>query len=359
MTRGSRFALAGALTAVAAALAGALPAAAGTLPFSLAHRIELTGGSPVTAIAFAPDGKMAYAAVGDEVRGFAVATGAPGAVVKIPGEAVGLASSPESPGTLYAALGAPARLLVLDLNPLHVRSSVPIRSGAPSGLLYEASEHALYVESRSAHSVTRLDAEDGKTIAVARLQGDLAQMAGDGHGTLYVADSAADAIDVIATGKMTFTGAIPTPDCHAPTGLGLDPVGRRLFVACNNGIALVIDTDMGFAFEQLPIAQGAALQTVFAFHPGGPGGWKGGAFIAGDAPLLEGIRMNAFISYGSGGSMPLEGRATALAASPSGAQLWIALARRNGVPGSVAAADAAKAQEDVRILALGPSGGNP
>jgi DNA-binding beta-propeller fold protein YncE len=181
---------------------------------------------------------------------------------------------------------------------------------------------------------------------------------------LYVANAAGDAIEVIATGKMTFIGTIPTPNCHAPTGVDFDPVGRRLFVACGNGTALVIDTDMGFAFEQLPIQKATALKTVFAFHPGAPAGWKGGAFIAGDGPVLDAIRMNAFISYTNGGSLPLPGRATALAASPAARQLWIALAPRNDAPGEAAAGDPGQQpgqqsgqQSGVEIMALGASGG--
>ncbi|HEY7890213.1 MAG TPA: hypothetical protein VIC29_18480 [Steroidobacteraceae bacterium] len=342
MIRTARLTLAGPLAAAAAAVAAGFPAAAGTLPFAITHRIEVTGGSPIAALAFAPDGRQAYAAAGDELRSFDVATGEPGAVVQARGQLVGLATSSEGGGSLYAAVRAPARLLVLSLHPLRIRADDPIRSGAPSALLYELGEHALYVESRSGHSVARLDSGDGKTIGVARLQGDLAQMAGDGRGTLYVANPAGDTIDVIATDKMRFTGAIPTPNCHAPTGLDLDPVGRRLFVACGNGTALVIDTDMGFAFEQLPIQKGAPLRTVFTFHPGGPNGWKGGAFIAGDGPVLDAIRMNAFISYTSAGSMPLSGPATALAVSPAGGQLWIALAPHRA---------------DVEILALSAGGG--
>ncbi|HEX8757150.1 MAG TPA: YncE family protein [Steroidobacteraceae bacterium] len=340
-------------------MAVSVPAVAGALPFGIAHRIELAGGSPVAALAFAADGKLAYAAAGDELQGFEVATGAPAALVKSPGTVVALASSPEAGGTLYAAVGTPARLLFLSQRPLRVRSSVAVRGGPPSGLLYEPGEHALYVESRVGRSVTRLDSRSGKAIAVAHLQGAPAQMAGDGRGTLYVANTATDAIDVIDTDKMMGIGAIPTPDCHAPTGLAVDPVGRRLFVACGNGTALVIDTDMGFAFEQLPIQKAQAQRTVFAFHPGGPGGWKGGAFIAGDGPGLDAIRMNAFISYASGGSMPLSGRVTAMAVSPSAEQLWIAIAPRegSGATGSAAAVGESRQESAVHILALAGSGG--
>jgi hypothetical protein len=359
MTRTSRSARAGAIAVAATALVCGFPAAGGTLPFDVAHRIALPGGSPVAALSFAPDGKRAYAAVGDELRSFDVATGAPAGILKLPGRVTALATSSDAGGSLYAALGGPARLLLVGLHPMRIRSSMPVRGGTPSGLLYVPGEDAIYIESRSGHSAARLDADGGKTIAVAHLQGNLEQMAGDGRGTLYIANATSDAVDVLATGKMTVTGAIPTPNCHAPTGLALDPVGRRLFVACANATALVIDTDMGFAFEQLPIQKSAALRTVFAFHPNGLGGWKGGVFIAGDGPMLDAIRMNAFISYTGAGSMPLRGRTTALAVSPAVGQLWIALAPLSPAPGRGGSADAVGQLAGVEILALGASGGAP
>lgn len=344
---------AGALALAVAALAVNVPARGGTLPFTVAHRIVLAGSSPVGSLAFAPDGKLAYAAAGDTLRSFEVETGAPADFVKLPGQIVGLAASSDEGGTVYVAVRAPAQLMFLSMHPLRVRASVPIRGGAPAALLYEPREHSLYIESRSAHSVTRLDSGNGKTIAVAHLKGDLEQMAGDGRGTVYVANSSSDAIDVLATNKMTSLAGIPTPDCHAPTGLDLDPVGRRLFVACSNGRALVIDTDMGFAFEQLPIQSGTGLRTVFAFHPNGPGGWKGGAFIAGDGPELDAIRMNAFISYTAAGAIRLPGRATALAVSPPAGQIWIGLAPTNG-----ATANDAGQSAGIEIRALAVGGGS-
>jgi hypothetical protein len=345
---------ASALALAAAALAVNLPAAGATLPFTVAHRIELAGASPVGSLAFAPDGKLAYAAAGDTLRSFEVETGAPADVLELPGQVVGLAASSDDGGTVYVAVRAPAQLMFLSMHPLHVRASVPIRGGAPTALLYEPGEHSLYVESRSGHSVTRVDSGNGKTIAVGHLEGDLEQMAGDGRGAVYVANSSSNAIDVLATDKMKSLGGIPTPDCHAPTGLDLDPVGRRLFVACSNGRALVVDTDMGFAFEQLPIQDGTELRTVFAFHPNGPGGWKGGAFIAGDGPELDAIRMNAFISYTGAGAIRLPGRATALAVSSRAGQIWIALAPTDGAT----PANGAQRSAGVEIQALTVGGGS-
>lgn len=345
----------GSLFLAAVALAVSLPAAAGAFPYRIARRIAIAGDSPVGALAFAPDGNQVYAAAGDELRSFDVAAGTPSATVRLPGAGVGMATSPDRGGTLYVATRAPARLVTLSLHPLRIVSSVALRGGEPDALLYEPREHALYLASRPSHTVVRLDPTNGATVGVVRLSGDPAQMAGDDRGTVYVANAARDAVDVIDDGRMVSTGAIPTPDCHRPTGLALDPVGRRLFVACGDGIALVVDTDMGFAFEQLPIQKGSALQTVFAFHPNGQGGWKGGAFIAGDGPVVDAIRMNAFISYTGAGSMALPGRASALAVSSAAGQLWIALAPR--APGNGASAGESRQQAGLEILALGSSGG--
>ncbi|HEX3842929.1 MAG TPA: hypothetical protein VHV80_01100 [Steroidobacteraceae bacterium] len=348
----------GVLALAVATLAVSFPAVADPFPYGAAYRIALTGDSPVAALAFGPDGERAYAVAGDRLRSFEVATGAPAAGLKLPGGGVGLAASSDGGGSLYVAVDRPARLLIVNLHPLRIVSTLPLRGGMPSALLDEPGEHAVYVESRSGHSVARVDAASGRTIAVAHLQGDIAQMAGDDRGTLYVANDTRDAIDVIATDRMMPIGAIPTASCRAPTGLALDPVGRRLFVACSNGAALIIDTDMGFAFETLPIQKGTALRTVFGFHPEGPGGgWKGGAFIAGDAPALDAIRMNAFISYTAAGSLPLPGRATALAINPAVGQLWIAVTPWNYPTGGEGSADAMQQHAGVEILVLHASAG--
>jgi hypothetical protein len=333
MMRYFRVASAGVILAAALAMGASFAAGAAEFPHRLLHRISLSGAAPVAALAFGADGKHLYAATGDELRSYDTVSGDPGPVVKLPGAAVALAAVARDGGVLYVATRAPARLVVLALQPLRITSSVALRGGEPSALLSDAEGNGLYVESRAGDSVARLDPESGKTLGVAHLHGRLEQMAVNGRGVLYVANAADNELEAIETGKMTRTGAIPLSGCSAPTGLAMDIVGRRLFVACANGEALVVDEDMGFTFEQLPIQQATSLQTVFALHPFGPGGWKGGAFMAGDGPALDAIQMEAFISYVGGGSLRLDGPCTALAESPAARQLALALAPRGAAPG--------------------------
>jgi len=337
MVRGVRAARVGAILLAATALGANLIANAGEFPYGVLHRITLSGAAPVRALAFGPGGKRLYAAAGGELSTYDSASGGRGPVVKLPGLAVGLAASAHHAGILYVATRAPARLLMLAVRPLRITSSVALGGGEPSGLLYDSEADALYVESRAGHSVARLDPESGKTLGVARVRGELEQMATNGRGMLYVANAADDELEAIDTRTMRRAGAIPLSGCAAPSGLAMDTVGRRLFVACGDGQALVVDEDMGFAFVRLPIERAAGLRTVFALRPLGPEGWKGGAFIAGDGPALDAIQMKAFISYVGGGALPLEGRCTGLAVDSAARKLALALAG-SGAPGAVKAA---------------------
>jgi len=355
MTRHSRASGAAAFLS-AAALGATIAHAADGFPYRMVHRMSLSGAAPVAALAFDPGGKHLYAAVDEDLRSYDTASGAPAEVVKLPGVGVALGVAARDGGLLYVATRAPARLLILTLRPLRIASSVALR-GEPSALLYDALGDALYVESRAGDTVERLDPGSGKALGLAHLYGRLGQMAVNGRGMLYVANAAHDELEVIETGKMSRAGTVPLSGCSAPTGLAMDPVGRRLFVACGNGEALVVDEDMGMTFVRLPIEKAGSLRAVFAFNPLGAGGWKGAAFMAGDAPALDAIQMKAFISYVGGGSLPLSGRCTSLAVSPAAGQLALALAPRGTEPGSTGegatAAGAARDPSGVELWMLG------
>jgi hypothetical protein len=359
-TRGARATAARAAVLLGgAALVASLAATAASFPYRVLQRVPVDGAAPVSAVGFSPGGKRVYAAVGDELRSYDTASGRAEPAVKLPGTGVGLAAAAPD-GPLYVVTRSPARLLLLTPHPLRLRTSVALHGGEPSGLLFDRQSNSLFVESRAAGSIARLDPRTGKMLAIAHLHGRLAQMASNGRGALYVADTTADELTVLATGGMTRTGAIPLTGCSAPDGLAMDQVGRRLFVACANGQALVVDEDMGFTFVRLSIERAAHLRLAFALKPLGPDGWKGGAFMAGDGPGLDAIRMNAFISYVGGGSLPLGGRCTALAVSAAARRLVLAVAPRDSGAGSGQAATAGTAAvhtaAGVELIILGGVG---
>jgi DNA-binding beta-propeller fold protein YncE len=344
-------------------LGSTLVADAGEFPYHVLQRISLSGAAPVRALAFSPGGKRLFAAVGSELRAYDTASSGRGPVLQLPGAAVALVAAARDGGTLYVALRQPARLLRVSLRPLRILSSVAIGHDEPSGLLYDAATDALYVESTTGGSIARLDSQSGKTLGVARLHGRLEQMATNGRAMLYVADADDDELEAIETGNMRRAGAIPLSGCTAPSGLATDTVGRRLFVACGNGQALVIDEEMGFPFVRLPIERAAGLRMVFALRPLGPQGWKGGAFLAGDGPALDAIQMKAFINYVDGGSLPLDGRCTGLAVSSAARKLALALraagAAFSGSGAGSAGSPMQAARVELWILAGANEGASP
>ncbi len=338
----SRIARAGAVLAALAAATGV--ALAGPFPYRVQHRIALTGTAPVRALAAGPGAQHVYAAVGDEVRSFDL-TGQAGSRVKLPGVVTGLAAG--AGDTLYAVVGAPARLVILSVRPLHVVVSVSLHAGAPSAVVFDPVADELFAESQAGHSVTRLDPGTGRRLGVVRLQGELMQMASNGRGTLYLANAERNALDVIDADRMAFSGDIPLARCRAPSGLAMDTLGRRLFVGCGNGRELIVDADLGYTFVTLPIQRAASLQAAFAFHPLGHAGWKGGTFVAGGSEV-DAIRMYAFVRYAGGGRLALTRPATALASNPAAGELWLAEAPR-------AAAGADDEGAGPQLLVLGPS----
>lgn len=300
------------------------PAAAGSgFPYRLMHRIALPAAGVVHALLFDPHTRVIYVAQGDRIEGYSLA-GAPLALHRrLAGTVSALART--HTGQIVAAVRAPAQLVFLSPRSLTVEHLRSLDSGPPAALLYDRTARRLFLESRSSESIVRLDPRSGLPLGRVRIPGALGQMAGNGRGTLYVTNTARDALEVIDTRTMRRTGSIPLSRCHAPSGLAMDSVGRRLFVGCANDRALIVDADLGFTFVRLPLPGGPRLHAAFAFHPFGAHGWKGGVFFAG-AKAVAGIQMQAFIRYRNHGQLPLPARCSALALAAPVGELWLALA---------------------------------
>ncbi|MEO6799076.1 MAG: hypothetical protein ABI178_03990 [Rhodanobacter sp.] len=318
------------------------------LPLRVSHRLTVPSAVPVGGIGFDSAGAQAYVATGAAVNAFDVASVRQTGTLQLPAAAAAMAIDPQG-GKGYVAIAAPSELVVFQLHPLRIESTIPLRDGAPSALLYAPSERALYVLSRASSSIARWDVATGKRTEQVHLSGALGQMATNARGTLYVANTAANAVDAVDEHSMKSLGAIPTKDCVGPTGLAMDPIGRRLFVSCQDGARTVIDTDMGFTFESFPTGTPGSSQMVFAMHPFGAGGWKGAAFNAGGNGELAGLRMNAFVSYSAGGTYALDGKVQAIALNVPAGQLWLALAR----PQSTTEADAPARHVELLVLTPG------
>lgn len=297
---------------------------AGTSGPQLGKRFALPVGAPVQALAFGTGDHHAYLARGSELLAFDAATAQPAGTLTLPGSVVDMAIDPAH-ATGYALLAAPARLASFGLHPLRLLRQQALSGGTPSALLYDGGAGAVFVEDAQGATLTKVDAASGRSLGTLSLSGKLGQMAIDQRGTLYVTDGAHDAIDAVDEAHMSALGSIPLSGCKGPDGMAMDPVGRRLFVACADGMRAVVDTDMGFTFEQLPSSMRGASRMLFAVHPFGSDGWKGAAIGVGANDRLALIRMLAFVKYVDGGGDALPGRCEAMAMNPDTHQLWLAV----------------------------------
>lgn len=194
-------------------------------------------------------------------------------------------------------------ITIFSTDSMKVLEVVPSGGKGPDAVLYDDGNQRVYVANSASGSVTAIDAASGKILSTIEMGGRLHQMAASGYGRLYIAVEDKNAVHVVDTDNLKFLGDFPVDAGEKPYGLSLDPVGRRLFVACEDGALAVIDTDIGFTFEQLPIGSGASGST-FSFKPAA--GWKGAAFVATADGKLSFVKMDAFISYSSGGNLELE-----------------------------------------------------
>ncbi|MDE2349542.1 MAG: hypothetical protein KGL92_13655 [Gammaproteobacteria bacterium] len=338
----------GVLMPVVAAIiaAAAAPAAqAAGFPLAIERQLPLAAGAQPSALAIATDGSAAYLAQGDALTAYATATRAPQGVLHLPGRIVALAIAPAG-DRAYAALGGGdgrgAGVAVVSLRPLGLLKTLPL-SAAPSDLALDPEGASLYVESAAAGRLFAFDAASGRLRASGAVPGRLRQIAANGYGGVFVAVADRDLVAVLDAASLRPTGEFPLPDCARPSGLALDPVGRRLFVACADGGTAVVDTDVGFTFERLAGARAGDARGVYA-RPTGALGWKGAAFFAGTRATVNAVRMLAFIHYADGGALRLPAAATALAFDAARGELWITLAPAAG-----------DAQAAGSLLVLGPA----
>ncbi|WP_263366284.1 YncE family protein [Edaphobacter bradus] len=195
-------------------------------------------------------------------------------------------------------------IIAFSLADMKITATEKLPTRGASSLCYD--DDAKTVEAVSAGgSLATVDAESGKVVKSDRIATGAGQIVCGTLGHVYVADTSGNVIHVLNHGTGKNDGDYPIMSGSKPSGLALDTKGRRLFVACEDGVIEIIDTDSGFTFIELKGGAGPARET-FAWTPQGKGQWKAASFVAHQDGTLTGVRMNAYINYTVGGQYKLE-----------------------------------------------------
>jgi DNA-binding beta-propeller fold protein YncE len=210
----------------------------------------------------------------------------------------------------FISNGASASLTMFDPATLKVLKTIKLNAENPNAMEYDPEAKRVFVVANG--GVTAIDADSGEVTGSVPLEGRLGGLVSNDYGRLYVASPDKNAIHVVDTGALKFIGDFPIGNGEGPISVALDASGRRLFVACSNGHLPIVDTDIGFTFQELQIAKDP-VSDVFTFNPQGKGGWRGAVFVASADGSLSLIKMNAFINYSNGGEVKLQPGITSVA----------------------------------------------
>jgi DNA-binding beta-propeller fold protein YncE len=269
--------------------------------YHVVARYKLTGHGKPGNVRVDSEARRLYVAHGDRVDVLNADTGASTGMVPANGSNDIVLASDFKHG--FISNGAVASVTMFDPVTLKVVKTVKLTAENPNAMDYDPDVKRVFVAGTG--GVTAIDANSGEVVGSVPLEGHLGHLISNDYGRLFVAAEDRNVIHVVDTAALKFLGDFPVGNGEGPSGVAVDPSGRRLFVACTNGRLPIIDTDIGFTFEELPIGKGS-VSDVFTFTPQGKGGWKGAVFVASADGTLSLVKMNAFISYSHAGEVKLQ-----------------------------------------------------
>jgi DNA-binding beta-propeller fold protein YncE len=230
------------------------PARAAVPLYRLVETVPLGGGVKWDYLAYDAASGRVYVSHGDEVtvvdarRGKVV-----GQLSDLPGSH-GIAVDPVS-RLVYA--DSAGRSVVVAFNPTSFApvASAPVLDDA-DGVTYDPFSRQVFVSGGDGDGFTPVSTVTGKAAAKIDLGTAPEFHVADGKGSVYVDLVDAGAIARIDSLTDKVIATWPVAPCAHPKGLAIDPVSRRLFASCGNGVGVVVDADSGKVLAALPIGKG-------------------------------------------------------------------------------------------------------
>ncbi len=146
---------------------------------------------------------------------------------------------------------------VVDLKTNALLRKIEIE-GEPSAILYDSKVKLIYVADSLGKAGLLIDPETQKIVANIPLGGMPESARADPKtGLIYQILSDTQEVAVIDPVNRSVSKRYKTIGGESPAGLALDSANRRLFIACENGILLMMDADSGEIVASCPIGKGA------------------------------------------------------------------------------------------------------
>ncbi len=130
----------------------------------------------------------------------------------------------------------------------------------PDAILFEPRSGRLFAFNGRSANATVFDAKTGAVVSTLALGGkpEFATTDGEGHVFVNVEDTSEVAfLDATVQAGPTVLSRHPLAPCEEPSGMAIDRAHHRLWIACSNALAAVVDSNDGKVLATLPSGQGS------------------------------------------------------------------------------------------------------
>jgi YVTN family beta-propeller protein len=155
----------------------------------------------------------------------------------------------------YISDGGANVVVVFDRSSFATVASIPAGTN-PDGIVFEPKTKTVWAFNGRSSDATVIDTAQRKVVATIPLSGKPEFPVADGSGTVFANIESKNEIDRFDATLMTITANWPLDNCESPSGLAIDPAGRRLFAVCDGGKMAVVDANTGKTLANPAIGDG-------------------------------------------------------------------------------------------------------
>jgi YVTN family beta-propeller protein len=155
----------------------------------------------------------------------------------------------------YVSDGGASVVVVFDRATLASVASIPAGTN-PDGIAFEPVTKTVWAFNGRSSNATVIDTRQQKVVATIPLDGKPEFPVADGKGTVFANIESKNEIVRFDAAARKITATWPLANCESPSGLAIDPAGRRLFAVCDGGKMAVVDANSGKTLANPSIGDG-------------------------------------------------------------------------------------------------------
>jgi DNA-binding beta-propeller fold protein YncE len=145
----------------------------------------------------------------------------------------------------FASSGVDDQITMFDLKTLATDKLVKSSGSNPDAIEYDPESKHVYAGNHGSGEIVVLDPASGDIVATLSLGGKLEGIGFDGRGQGYVLAEDKSSVHVFDTHALKAKATWSLAPAEGGTGLAIDAENHRLFAACGNNKAVVLDSDTG------------------------------------------------------------------------------------------------------------------